>query len=130
MIDPTSATEVVIRRYHETQTTDPYHEWRAPRHSEHYAEGRNECFLEAVDDERFEVEVCLHPLFDFYDTPQVRVGCQIDGGVVDVVKTKRKPNSWKTDQKALRMTFKTCRMTIAGVTRCCGYQFSKSTMSM
>ncbi|SMR63095.1 unnamed protein product [Zymoseptoria tritici ST99CH_3D1] len=126
MIDIANAIEVVISPYHETDPYDQYHEWKAPRKSDLYTDGRNECYIEAVDDERFELEARIHPSFDFHGAPQVCISIEIDGGDPerDII---RKPSNWKVKPKILRSQFFAYYCTIAGETRSCGYRFSKLT---
>ncbi|KAK3067205.1 hypothetical protein LTR53_016060 [Teratosphaeriaceae sp. CCFEE 6253] len=60
MFDARSGIEVRVKPH---GSPDAYHEWVAKEGSTLYAAGRNEAFIEAVTDERFEVEIIIHPHF-------------------------------------------------------------------
>lgn len=126
MIDIANGIEVIISPYNETEPTDPYHEWKAPRKNKKlFADGRNECYIEAVHNERFGMEMILHTHFDWHGAPQVQISVVIDGGTLDGCVIVRRPSDWKTKPKALRVPFMSYYGKIDGQTRVCGSRFSE-----
>lgn len=77
MIDPANAVEVLVKPY---GSADAYHEYKASTASKLYPGDRNECYVEAITNERFVVEIILHPLFRWKGSPDVRALVEIDGG--------------------------------------------------
>ncbi|SMY28468.1 unnamed protein product [Zymoseptoria tritici ST99CH_1A5] len=126
MIDIANGIEVIISPYNETEPTDPYHEWKAPRKNKKlFADGRNESYIEAVHNERFGMEMILHTHFDWHGAPQVQISVVIDGGTLDACVVVRRPSDWKTKPKALRVPFMSYYGKIDGQTRVCGSRFSE-----
>lgn len=80
MWDPKTGVEVRIKPY---GSNDPYQEFKAPSRSQLFAEGRSECFIEAVADERYTIEVIVHPLFQWQRSPNLAVNYKLDGGIVN-----------------------------------------------
>lgn len=79
MWDPQTGIEVRIKPY---GSKDPYQEYKAPTNSKLFAQDRNECFIEAVADERYTIEVIVHPLFQWQRSPPLSVDYKLDGGMV------------------------------------------------
>ncbi|RMY39208.1 hypothetical protein D0865_12885 [Hortaea werneckii] len=77
MYDEEAGIEVFVRPY---DSDTAYREYRAPRSSPLYTGQKNERYIEAVNDERFEVVVKLEPAFDFKMYTGVKVCTNIDGG--------------------------------------------------
>ncbi|KJY01627.1 hypothetical protein TI39_contig285g00003 [Zymoseptoria brevis] len=125
MFDIANGIEVLISPYHETESADPYHEWKAPRKSKLFAHGRNECYIEAVHRERFGIEVTFHPHFDWHGAPQVKISVEIDGGTMDACKIVQRPSDWETNPKAFSVSFTSYYGKMDGQTRSCGSRFSE-----
>ncbi|KAI7320046.1 hypothetical protein KC315_g9561 [Hortaea werneckii] len=71
-----------------------YREYRAPRSSPLYTGQKNERYIEAANNERFEVFVKLDQSFDFKKCTQARASLDIDGGSIGcydiLAKSRRK----------------------------------------
>ncbi|RMZ27123.1 hypothetical protein D0859_08809, partial [Hortaea werneckii] len=98
-----------------------YREYRAPRSSPLYTGEKNERFIEAVNDERFEVVVKLDPAFDFKKYTQVRAYLDIDGGTIGCFDTLVKP-----EQRAEISTLLASSMSCEdGEWECVGFSFQE-----
>ena len=78
MFDPNTGLEAIILPF---GSKDSYHEWKAPTNSRFHAAGRNECFIDAVNNERYTIKVIAHPPFKWMNTSQLGVAICIDGKV-------------------------------------------------
>lgn len=81
MYDGKAGVEVLIKP-HDSDTA--YREYEAPRSHPLYTGDENERYIEAVNNERFEVFVKLDKSFDFKTYNQARVVLIIDGGSLTV----------------------------------------------
>ncbi|KAK5676763.1 hypothetical protein LTS10_010527 [Elasticomyces elasticus] len=75
MFDIKDGIEVRVKPY---GSVDAYDEVKAKTTSPLYANGRNECYIEAESGKRFEVEVVLHPIFQWKRARKVSVDYRID----------------------------------------------------
>lgn len=100
MWDPNTGIEILIKPH---GSKDSYHEYKAPTTSKLFAQGRNECFIEAVADERYIIEVIVHPLFQWQKAKHLLVSYQLDGGIVQknvVLDKPHKPQSVVNELKS------------------------------
>lgn len=88
MYDENAGVEVYVRP-HDSDTS--YREREAPRSSPLYTGFKNERYIEAVNDERFEVVVTLDSAFDFKNYTQASVDLVIDGGSISCYDVLAKP---------------------------------------
>lgn len=89
IFDPKTGIEVRIKP---RDLNDPYHEYPALSTSLLYAEGRNETFIEAVTDERYVVEVVVHPIFQWKTASHLSVLYLVDGGTIRQLYVMDKPH--------------------------------------
>jgi hypothetical protein len=125
MIDPTTAIEVIVKPMNSARSSEPYHEWKASHKGDQVGVAPNECYIEAVDGERFQIEVVLHPLFSFHGAPEVKIRCRIDGGAAAIDTIMKRPSEWSKSSTAMRTSFDFYYSTVAGFSRKCGFGFSK-----
>ncbi|KAI6909294.1 hypothetical protein KC318_g3921 [Hortaea werneckii] len=115
MYDEAAYVEVLVRP-HDSDTA--YREYRAPRPS--ISPGReNERYIEAVNDERFEVVVRLCPDFDFKEYNTAKVSLSIDGGCISSSGNFAKPKQRVCVSKVCK-EIATCE---DGKWRCVGFSF-------
>lgn len=67
--------EAYLARYSDGE---PYTEYAVPATARNYTANPNERYIEAVTDERFEINVALMPGFDFMNSPQLRITYWLD----------------------------------------------------
>ncbi|GAB1737987.1 hypothetical protein NU219Hw_g2499t1 [Hortaea werneckii] len=88
MYDEEAGIEVFVRPY---DSDTGYREYRAPRSSPLYTGRKNERYIEAVNDERFEVVVKLDSTFEFRKYTEAMASLKLDGGSISCFDTLAKP---------------------------------------
>ncbi|KAI6889355.1 hypothetical protein KC360_g4443 [Hortaea werneckii] len=88
MWDEEAGVEVYIRPY---DSDTAHREYEAPRSSPLYTGQKNERYIEAVNDERFEMFARLDPAFDFKKYAEVNICMTIDGGGISCNSFLAKP---------------------------------------
>ncbi|KAK5122858.1 hypothetical protein LTR85_003773 [Meristemomyces frigidus] len=116
MWDSETGVEVRIRPF---GSRDPYQEYKAKSTSPLYAGDRNEAFIEAVDNERYVVEVIVHPLFQWKKARHLSIRYKFDGGIISRWVTLEKPK----DAERLIDRALTFIDYVGGVHRECGFTF-------
>ncbi|KAK3619371.1 hypothetical protein LTR56_024054 [Elasticomyces elasticus] len=77
MIDAKTGFEATVRPY---KSRKRYTEYRAPRESPLYNDDASDCYITAVTDERFVVDLNIPTSFDFKKYTHLELECCIDGG--------------------------------------------------
>ncbi|KAK5739865.1 hypothetical protein LTR17_004961 [Elasticomyces elasticus] len=77
MIDAKTGFEATVRPY---KSPKRYTEYRAPRESPLYTDDASDCYIAAVTDERFVVDINIPASFDFKKYTDLELECCIDGG--------------------------------------------------
>lgn len=116
MYDRKAGIEVYIRPF---ESDTAYREYKAPRSSPLYTGDENKRYIEAVNNERFEVCVMLDRWFDFKTCDQARVVLSMDGGSFAVQCILAKPKR-PAEASALIRDSLTCH---AGKWECVGFCF-------
>ena len=88
MFDPKTGLEVLVRPF---ASEDPYQEYKSESCSYVPANSGNECYIEAITEERFAVKVIVHPVFNFKGCSDLHVRYGIDGGTIRSYGYIRKP---------------------------------------
>ncbi|KAI6861247.1 hypothetical protein KC338_g6677 [Hortaea werneckii] len=115
MYDEAARVEALVRPY---DSDTAYREYQAPRSS--LCPGReNERYIEAVNEERFEVVVRLCPGFDFKEYNMAKVSLSIDGGCISSSGDFAKPKQRDCVSKVCK-EIATCE---DGKWRCVGFSF-------
>lgn len=91
MIDQASGVEAYVAPYHPEDALWPYQEYLVPRHSPCFTGEANERYIEAVTDERFQMEVSIPSGFDFKDATHLQITYNIDRGVFKLAEHLQKP---------------------------------------
>ncbi|RMX98929.1 hypothetical protein D0868_09817, partial [Hortaea werneckii] len=116
MYDRKAGIEVYIRPF---ESDTAYREYKAPRSSPLYTGDENKRYIEAVNNEQFEVCVMLDRWFDFKTCDQARVVLSMDGGSFAVQCILAKPKR-PAEASALIRDSLTCH---AGKWECVGFCF-------
>ncbi|KAK4894304.1 hypothetical protein LTR27_007437 [Elasticomyces elasticus] len=120
MFDITNGIEVRVKPY---GSVDAYDEVKAKTTSPLYANGRNECYIEAESGKRFEVEVVLHPIFQWKRARKVSVDYRID--LINNWQLIKKP----TDGQAATSSCRTFITKMDGLRTVCGFEFGEVQMN-
>ncbi|KAK3649270.1 hypothetical protein LTR56_006171 [Elasticomyces elasticus] len=120
MFDIKNGIEVRVKPY---GSVDAYDEVKAKTTSSLYANGRNECYIEAESGKRFEVEVVLHPIFQWKRARKVSVDYRID--LINNWQLIKKP----TEGQAATSSCRTFITKVDGVRAVCGFEFGEVHMS-
>ncbi|KAK4550809.1 hypothetical protein LTR36_000389 [Oleoguttula mirabilis] len=116
MWDSKTGTEVRITPF---GSKDPYQEYKAKSTSELYAGDRNECYIEAVDNERYTVELSVPLIFQWEKARCLRLRYNLDGGMITQRATLRKPK----EREALTHQASDFEAYVDGAYRVCGFTF-------
>src|ERR1700710_627387 len=112
-------------RIHPFGSKDPYQKYKAKSTSDLYAGDRNECYVEAVDDERYSVEVTGPAFFPWEKAPYLSLTYNLDGGMITRSSTLKRPKERQaiTDQASRFTAY------IDGAHTVCGFTFGPAAMS-
>ena len=93
MLDEESGVEAYVTPYG-LEHNDHYHDWQAPVDTPLHSGDKNQCYIEAVTDERFVVQVVLPTKFDFKRAPEVKITMDIDNGTVSIFSLVKDTQPW------------------------------------
>lgn len=118
MIDSETGIEAYVQKY---QANDHYKEYKASSESPFYTGNSNECYIEAITGERFQIGVVV-PKFNFKGYSHIEVTWDIDGGSVDCSSHFEKPRKRNV---VLEPMFDEYIGKVAGETRSIGLSFGE-----
>ncbi|KAK4580178.1 hypothetical protein LTR86_000381 [Recurvomyces mirabilis] len=122
MFDPSQGIEVRLKKF---GSPDPYPEYKANSKSKYYAESRNEAFIVPVSNERFVIEVILHPVFQWKKCSAVKLAFRLDGSWTHFCEDIKRPAA---TGEAIKFELKTFTNFIEARKRECGLTFGETKM--
>ena len=125
-----NGVEVCVRRF---EDKTPYREYAAPTASPKYSGHPNEVYIEAIDEERFEIFTNISPEFSFMDAPHIKIKVQLEDNVAsrsyrakdasiagNVIPLAKKPSYTRTMVKKMK----------DGEWKNCAFAFSRLSIGM